>query len=67
MITLMDQDMGRILDLLIELEIAENTLVIFTSDNGPHNEGGHKVSFFNSSGPLKGYKFLCTKEVFEFQ
>ena len=56
MITLMDQDMGRILDLLIELEIAENTLVIFTSDNGPHNEGGHKVSFFNSSGPLKGYK-----------
>ena len=56
MVTLMDKDMGKILDLLEKLGIEKNTLVIFTSDNGPHNEGGHKVGFFNSSGPLKGYK-----------
>ena len=56
MVTLMDRDMGRILDLLEKLGIEKNTLVIFTSDNGPHNEGGHKVGFFDSSGPLRGYK-----------
>ncbi len=52
----MDEDVGRILDLLEELKIDENTLVIFTSDNGPHKEGGHKPDFFDSNGPLKGYK-----------
>ena len=48
MVTLMDKDMGKILDLLEKLGIEKNTLVIFTSDNGPHNEGGHKVGFFDS-------------------
>ena len=38
MITRMDRDVGKILDLLEELNIEENTLVMFTSDNGPHNE-----------------------------
>ncbi len=52
----MDEDVGRILDLLEELKIDDNTLVIFTSDNGPHREGGHQPDFFNSNGPLKGYK-----------
>lgn len=33
-----------------------NTLVMFTSDNGPHQEGGHKMSFFDSNGPLRGMK-----------
>ena len=56
MMTLMDEDAGRILDLLEELEIEKDTLVIFTSDNGPHKEGGHKPDFFDSNGPLKGYK-----------
>jgi len=56
MVTLMDTDTGRILDLLERLDLTENTLVIFTSDNGPHQEGGHKVNFFDSNGPLKGYK-----------
>ena len=56
MVTLMDADVGRILDLLEKLGIAENTLVIFTSDNGPHQEGGHKMEFFDSNGALKGYK-----------
>lgn len=56
MITRMDRDMGRLFDLLKELKIDENTLVLFTSDNGPHQEGGHKVEFFDSNGPLRGYK-----------
>lgn len=56
MMTILDRDVGRILDLLNELGIAENTLVIFTSDNGPHKEGGHKPDFFDSNGPLRGYK-----------
>ena len=56
MMTLMDRDLGRILDLLQETGIAEDTLVIFTSDNGPHKEGGHQTDFFDSNGPLRGYK-----------
>ncbi|MEM8669586.1 MAG: arylsulfatase [Planctomycetota bacterium] len=56
MITRMDADVGRILDLLGELGIAENTLVFFTSDNGPHNEAGHNLERFNPSGPLRGTK-----------
>lgn len=56
MITRMDADVGRLLSLLKELEIDEHTLVLFTSDNGPHQEGNHQVDFFDSSGPLQGYK-----------
>jgi uncharacterized sulfatase len=56
MVTLMDHDTGLILDRLKKLGIDKNTLVVFTSDNGPHQEGGHKVEFFDSNGKLKGYK-----------
>jgi len=56
MITYMDRDVGRLIKLLKELQIDGDTLVIFTSDNGPHSEGGHKHEFFDSNGPLKGYK-----------
>lgn len=56
MITQMDADVGKLLDKLEELGIAENTLVIFTSDNGPHAEGGADPDFFNSNGPLRGIK-----------
>ena len=56
MISRMDGDVGRLLDLLGELEIAENTLVFFTSDNGPHDEANHNLERFNPSGPLKGMK-----------
>lgn len=56
MITYLDKDVGKILDKLSLLEIDKNTLVIFTSDNGPHDEGGADPAFFNSSGPLKGMK-----------
>lgn len=56
MIALMDRDVGRIFSLLKELDLDEQTIVFFTSDNGPHQEGGHKHDFFNSNGPLKGFK-----------
>ncbi len=56
MITRMDGDLGRVLDHLRELRIAENTLVFFTSDNGPHNEASHNLETFNPSGPLRGIK-----------
>lgn len=56
MVERMDGDVGRILALLEKLGIDDETLVIFTSDNGPHQEGGHKMEFFDSNGPLRGYK-----------
>ncbi len=56
MITLLDRDCGRIMDLLAELGLDRDTLVIFTSDNGPHKEGGADPAFFSSWGPLRGYK-----------
>jgi len=56
MITRMDRDVGRILDLLDELKLSKNTLVIFSSDNGPSPEGGQDVEFFDSNGPLSGGK-----------
>ncbi len=56
MVTRMDGYVGKLLALLKELGIDDNTVVTFTSDNGPHKEGGHRPDFFNSNGPLKGYK-----------
>ncbi len=61
MVTLMDQDVGRIVDLLKELGIEKNTVIMFTSDNGPHTEGGHDPRFFNSNGPLTGFKRNLTE------
>ncbi len=56
MITRMDRDIGRLMDKLTELGIDENTLVMFSSDNGPHNEAGHDLLRFNPSGSLRGIK-----------
>lgn len=56
MISRLDSDIGRILNRLKALGIDENTLVIFSSDNGPHKEGGIAPDFFDSNGPLKGIK-----------
>lgn len=56
MITRMDTDIGRLMALLKKHNIDENTLVFFTSDNGPHREGGNNPDFQNSNGPLKGIK-----------
>lgn len=56
MITRMDNDIGKIKRKLEELKIDNNTLIIFSSDNGPHAEGLNNPDFFNSNGPLKGIK-----------
>jgi uncharacterized sulfatase len=56
MITRMDSDVGRLFELLEQKGIDEKTLVIFTSDNGPHREGKHDDRYFNSNGPLTGFK-----------
>ncbi|WP_419195174.1 arylsulfatase [Novipirellula herctigrandis] len=56
MISRMDADVGRVLDLLDELNIANDTVVMFSSDNGPHNEGGHNPEMFDPNGPLRGMK-----------
>jgi len=56
MISRLDRDVGRILNELKEFGLDQNTMVLFTSDNGPHREGGADPDFFNSSGPLRGIK-----------
>jgi len=56
MISRLDRDMGRLLDTLERLGLDGNTLVIFTSDNGPHKEGGSDAHYFDSNGPLRGIK-----------
>ena len=56
MIRNIDRDVGRILDRLVTHGIDENTLVIFSSDNGPHAEGRHEMEYFDSNGKLRGMK-----------
>jgi len=56
MVTRMDRDIGCIMAKLKELEIDDDTIVIFSSDNGPHREGGHDPEFFGSRGGLRGIK-----------
>ena len=56
MVSRMDRTVGRLLEQLQRLKLDDNTLVIFTSDNGPHKEGGADPDFFKSGGPLRGYK-----------
>lgn len=56
MITRFDKQIGVLMYQLDALEVLENTLIIFTSDNGPHAEGGNDPSFFDSNGPLRGIK-----------
>jgi arylsulfatase A len=52
----LDDSVGRILSLLKEMDLDDRTLTLFSSDNGPHREGGHEPDFFRSSGPLRGIK-----------
>jgi arylsulfatase A-like enzyme len=56
MITRLDSDVGKLFDTLKELNIDDDTVVFFSSDNGPHKEGGGDPKFFESSGPLRGIK-----------
>jgi arylsulfatase A-like enzyme len=52
----LDRDVGRVLQRIHDLGLDGNTLVLFSSDNGPHHEGGHDSKYFRSSGPLRGIK-----------
>jgi len=61
MIRNIDRDVGRVLDLLEELGIEDETFVVFSSDNGPHQEGGHEMEFFDSNGDLNGMKRNLTE------
>jgi arylsulfatase A len=56
MITRMDRDIGQLLALLRMRGIEQRTLVMFISDNGPHQEGGGNPAFFKSNGGLRGIK-----------
>jgi arylsulfatase A-like enzyme len=58
MITRMDAGVGKVMDRLRALGLDDNTVVMFSSDNGPHREGGpdYAPEFFKASGPLRGIK-----------
>ena len=56
MVNVLDDQVGEIINKLKELGLAQNTLVVFSSDNGPHLEGGADPEYFDSNGPLKGFK-----------
>lgn len=56
MVTRIDVYVGQIIDKLKAKGVYENTLIIFTSDNGPHREGGGDPDFFNSNGIYRGFK-----------
>ena len=56
MVSRLDFEVGQIVDQLKKLGIDRDTLVLFTSDNGPHREGGNDPAFHDSNGPLRGIK-----------
>ena len=56
MVTRLDHYVGDLVRHLKELGIYDNTIIIFSSDNGPHREGGADPDFFDSNGPWRGYK-----------
>lgn len=59
MITRLDYYVGEVLNKLKEKGLDENTIVVFTSDNGPHEEGGADPVFFGRDGKLRGLKRQC--------
>jgi len=56
MINLLDDQVGEIVDTIEALGLAENTIIIFTSDNGPHLEAGADPDYFDSNSIYRGYK-----------
>ena len=56
MVTRLDKYVGELVAKLKELGVYDNTIILFASDNGPHQEGGADPDFFNSNGPWRGYK-----------
>lgn len=61
MVTKLDRYVGEVIARVKALGLDENTMIIFTSDNGPHKEGGNDPEFFNSSGGFKGIKRQLTE------
>jgi arylsulfatase A-like enzyme len=61
MVSTLDAQVGELLATLEELGRAEDTLVLFLSDNGPHREGGNDPDFADSNGPLRGIKRALTE------
>lgn len=56
MVSILDSQVGQIIDKVKELGLEKNTIIVFTSDNGPHQEGGADPDYFDSNGELRGYK-----------
>ncbi|MHC4396420.1 MAG: arylsulfatase [Planctomycetota bacterium] len=56
MVTHLDHGIGQVMALLKKLEIDDNTIVFFTSDNGGQGSGGPDAKFFEANKPLRGYK-----------
>jgi arylsulfatase A len=56
MVTRMDDQVGQLMTKLKELGLDKDTIIFFTSDNGPHKEGGANPEYFDSNGPLRGIK-----------
>lgn len=56
MVTYLDTQVGKVLEALKRYGLEENTIVFFTSDNGPHRESGNDPDFFNSDGVVRGIK-----------
>lgn len=61
MVSRLDSSVGEIMALLEELGLIQNTIVVFTSDNGAHAEGGHDPYAFDSNGPWRG----CKRDLYE--
>lgn len=56
MISRLDAFVGALMEDLKQRKLDQDTLILFTSDNGPHQEGGVDPRFFASSGPFRGIK-----------
>ena len=56
MISRLDWEIGEIIKKLEAQGLTENTIIMFSSDNGPHQEGGRNPAYFKSSGPFRGIK-----------
>lgn len=55
-VALLDKHIGEIVDTVEQAGLSDNTLIMITGDHGPHEEGGVNPDFFDSNGPLRGYK-----------
>ncbi|MCF0168610.1 MAG: sulfatase-like hydrolase/transferase, partial [Bacteroidales bacterium] len=56
MVSEIDRNVGMVIDLLEKEGVLDNSIVIFSSDNGVHNVGGHDPEYFDSNGPFRGWK-----------